>query len=146
MHIMTKIPEATSIKWARLLVCGMITGFTWTLLSIGILSVLGDDFFMAVGGGRLRAADPTMHKLLFFISHACGVWAMWLYVSIRPRFSSTLNTAIVASLGWWLISSLQSFKWLVVSEVPFNTVLFPFAATLPAMISAILLGAWFYEK
>lgn len=124
----------------------MIAGFAWTLLSVGILSLLGDDFFMAVGGGRLRAANPTMHKLLFFISHACGVWAMWLYASIRPRFNSTWKAAIAAGLGWWLIASLQSFKWVVLGEVPFTTVLLPFVMTLPATIFAIFLGAWFYEK
>jgi hypothetical protein len=138
--------ESTSVNWPRLLVCGMIAGFIWTLLSFAILSLLGDDFFMAVGGGRLRAPGPTMHMLLFFISLACGVWAIWLYLSIRPRFSSTLQAAIVAGFGWWIISSLQSFKWIIIGEVPFTTVLLPFVMTLPAMILAIFLGAWLYEK
>lgn len=143
--MMTRQANA-NILWARILVCGLITGFVWSGLSIAFIATLGDTFFASISAGRFDAPDPDMHRILFFINHACGVWVMWLFVAIRPRFNTRWKTAMAAGTGWWVISSLQSFKWLTFAAISFPTIALPLFATLPAMMLAVFVDGWIYEK
>lgn len=144
---MTLVPN-TNILWARLFVCGLIVGFVWSALSIALLVVIGDEFLVAISAGRFHAnaTGSGSQKILFLINHICGIWAMWFFVLIRPRFNTRWRAAMAVGVGWWAMASLQSFKWLTLTGLPFSSVAFLFAATLPAMIVAVFVGAWFYEK
>lgn len=74
---------------------------------------------------------------------AMGIWAIWLYAAIRPRYGPGPRTAIIAGFAWWFIKSLQSAKWAGLGLVllPFNVVLGPLVATLVAAVVATLAGA-----
>ncbi len=134
------------IQWARLLVCGLITGFVWSGLSIILIAVLGDAFFTTISAGRFDAPDPNKHPLLFLINHACGIWGLWLFAVVRSRFNTSWKAAMVAGMAWWVIASLQSLKWLTLAAVPFPTIAVPLVATLPSMMLAVFVGGYLYEK
>lgn len=57
-----------------------------------------------------------------------------------------MKTAVVAGCAWWFIRSLQSAKWVALLGVPFSATLAPRAATLPAIVVAMLTRVWLYEK
>ena len=133
-------------SWARVFVCGLVAGGVWTLLSVTLLAFAGGDFLATVRDDRQRAPSGGLHMFLLFSNLAAGVWATWLYTAIRPRYGPGPKTAVWAGLAWWVIVSMQSAKWVALLSIPLAAVLIPFVATLPAIIIATMVGAWFYEK
>src|ERR1051325_1310008 len=132
------------INWSRVLLCGLVAGIVWQLLSAVLLALVGRDFLDAVQSGRLYA--PRGGLFFFSVDLAMGIWAMWLYAAIRPRYGAGPKTAAVAGFAWWFIKSLQSAKWVALGFVPTKVVWFPLAATLLAIVVAELVGAWLYER
>jgi hypothetical protein len=132
-------------NWARILVCGLVAGGVWTALSVGLLTFVGEDFLASVREGRsLHGSGSSL--LLIVANLGAGIWSTWLYVSLRPRYGAGWKSAVAASFAWWFMSSMQSAKWMVLLAVSPLTVISPFVATLPAIVMATLVGAWFYEK
>ena len=136
----------SEINWIRVLLCGLAAGGVWTLLSVTLLALAGDDFMGAVRASRPSVPNAGLHLFLNFSNLAAGVWAMWLYTAIRPRYGPGPKTALKAGLAWWVIVSMQSAKWVALLSIPPAVALGPLAATLPAIIVATLAGAWLYEK
>ncbi len=132
------------INWTRVFLCGLVTGFVWTILSIILLIFFGGAFLDAV-----RAAMPNrsvgVHLFLFFENLAAGIWGIWLYAMIRAHSGPGPKTAVVAGLAWWVIVSLQSAKWVALGFVPAKAALGLLLPTLPAIIAATLAGAWLYK-
>jgi hypothetical protein len=131
--------------WPRILVCGLVAGGVWTVLSVALLAFVGDGFLGSVRDGR---ATPGGSSPVFLVAAnlAAGIWATWLYVALRPRYGAGRKSVLAASLAWWLMASMQSAKWAVVLQITPSMVIPPFLATLPAITLATLAGAWLYER
>ena len=138
-------PAMGRINWLRVLLCGLVTGGVWTLLSVVLLAVAGEEFMAA-----LRRIGPDHSSggvpLTLIANLAAGIWAMWLYAAIRPRYGPGVKTAVIAGFAWWFLQSLQSAKWVTLVGALSNLNLYPIAAaTLVAMILAVVVGAWMYQ-
>lgn len=129
-------------NWPRVFLCGLVVGGVWTLFSVTLLALVGEGFLTAVRNGRQNPSGPSagLNLFLIFANLAAGLWAMWLYIAIRPRYGPGPKTAVWAGLAWWLIASMQSVKWVALLSVPSAVALIPLAATLPAIIVATLVG------
>jgi hypothetical protein len=134
------------INWGRVLLCGLVAGLVWTLLSSVVTVFAGHDFAAAVPGNRLSAPSGGLVTFLLILNLVEGTWAMWLYASIRPRYGPGPKTALVAGFSWWVISSLIDATWGSFGFVPARALLGPMAASLPAIIVAALAGAWLYKE
>ena len=77
-----------------------------------------------------------------------GIWAMWLYSAIAPRYGARPATAALVGVAWWTIKSLQSAKWAGLGFAPPGVVvLIALAATsLVAAVVASMAGAWLYDR
>ena len=132
-------------NWLRITLCGFVTGVVWHLLSVVFLAIFAPDFAGAVqrtapypaqGGGFFYAIDLLM-----------GVWAVWLYSVIAPRYGATLTTAAIAGAAWWILKTLQSAKWAGLGFVALGSNLLPLGvATLAAALVASMIGTWLYRK
>jgi hypothetical protein len=132
------------VNWVRIFLCGLVVGVVWFLLSAIALALAGGEFLKAVQGGRLHTPRDGLY--FFAIDLAMGFWAMWLYAAIRPRCGSGPKASVVAGFAWWLIKSLESAKWVGLGFVPLSVTPALLAATLPAPILAVLVGAWLYSN
>lgn len=134
------------MNWGRVLLCGIVAGLVWTLLSSVVTVLVAHDFAAAVPGNRLSAPGGGLITFLLAVNLVEGIWAMWLYAAIRPRYGAGPKTAVVAGLSWWVISSLIDATWGSFGFVPASALLGPMAASLPAILVAALAGAWFYRE
>ena len=132
-------------NWPRLLLCGLITGFVWTLLSATLLGLVGQDFVAAVPGRRLDAPGG-LHLLMLGLNFAQAIWGIWFYTVLRPRYGPGKKTAALAGFAWWVVVSLQSAKWAALVAVPVKAAGALLLTTLPAIIVAMAVGAWAYER
>ena len=135
----------TKLSWGRIAIGGVVAGLVWTLLSVLLLGVVGRAFMATLLDGA-RAPAGNVQLFMFAANLAAGVWATWLYAAIRAHYGPGLKTAAIAGVGWWLIVSMQSAKWVALGTVPINSVIAPGAITLPAIILAALAGGWCYEN
>ena len=130
-------------NWVRVILCGLVTGVIWFLLSVVALTFFGQALIEAL---QHLQPYPRQNGFFFFgIDLLMGIWALWVYSSIRARYSSTITTAISVGFAWWLIKSLQSAKWAGLGLVTLNAALAPLVATLPATMLATIVGTWLYE-
>jgi hypothetical protein len=75
-----------------------------------------------------------------------GIWAMWLYAAIAPRYGAGPKTAAITGVAWWTIKTLQSAKWAGLGLIPRKAALMPLATTMVAVLAASVLGAWLYDR
>lgn len=139
------------INWGRVFLCGLMTGAVWSVL-LGIIVVLvGRDFVAAVlAAGRPAYFFPRTQAganvFVVMINLLVGIWTMWLYAAIRPRYGPGPKTAAVAGFACWVFVALADAIWSSFGLIPPKVLVAPVAASLPAMIVAVVVGAWPYKE
>ena len=132
------------VNWSRIILCGLLTGIVWTVLSAISTWYLGADFNAAVGGNKILAPSAGLVVFLLTVNLAGGIWAMWLYASLRPRYGAGAKTAVVTGFSWWIVGTLADATWGSFGLVPVKSFLPLSGAALPEMIVATVIGAWLY--
>ncbi len=131
-------------NWIRIVLCGVVAGVVWHFLSAIFLSLFAQDLVAFVEKG---GSDPRSGGAFFFvIDLMMGIWAVWLYSAIAPRYGAGPSTAAVAGFAWWTIKSLQSAKWVGLGLLPRGVALIPLVTTLVGVLVASVLGAWLYDR
>ena len=140
------------INWGRVFLCGLLTGAVWFSLLLLILAFVGRDFTMAFvaasqkSGARPLAAGPAGIALLALLNLALAVWAMWLYAAIHPRYGPGPKTAAIAGFALWIIGALADTILGGFGLLPPGVLVAPVAASLPAIIVAVIVGARLYKE
>lgn len=132
-------------NWIRMVLCGIVAGMVWYLVSVVFLSLFAPDFVASV---RRSAPHPPLGGEFFFaIDVAMGIWAVWLYSAIAPRYGARPTTMAIAGVAWWILKTLQSAKWAGLGFVEFDLeVLALGVATLAATVLASAVGMWLYRN
>ena len=132
------------INWARVFLCGIVAGLVGYLLQVSFfVYVLPETELRAVVEATGRPISGPLHAGLHV---AAGIWSMWLYAAIRPRYGPGPKTATVAGLSLWIIASVIDGVWASVGLIPLRALAVPLAVTLPICVVATLAGAWFYKE
>ena len=140
-----KGPSLKGPNWIRIGLCGLVAGVVSNLLSAVVLSFAAPDFLASVQ--RSAPHPPVGGQFFFAVDLAMGIWAVWLYSAIAPRYGTQLTTAAIAGVSWWILKTLQSAKWAGLGFVDLGPALLPLgAATLIVTIVAAMAGAWLYRR
>ena len=131
--------------WLRVALCGLVAGVVWYLITVVSVSLSAPDLITSV---QSRAPHPGRGGGFFFaLDMLMGMWTVWLYSALTPRYGAKPTTAAIAGLAWWSMKTLQSAKWAGLGFVEFTTGLIPVGAlTLVAAMLASMAGAWLYDK
>lgn len=131
--------------WLRVALCGLVAGVVWYLLTVASIALSAPDLIASV---QSRAPHPGRGGGFFFaMDMLMGIWAVWLYSALAPRYGARPTTAAIAGLAWWIMKTLQSAKWAGLGFVEFTWDLAPVGAmTLVAAVLASMAGAWLYNK
>ena len=128
----------------RIVLCGFVAGVVWFALSSAFLSIFAQDLLAVV---QRDGPYPKRSGAFFFaVDLLMGVWAVWLYSAISPKYGAGPKTAAIAGVAWWTIKSLQSAKWAGLGFVQPGVVLVPLATTLIAALVAAVVGGWLYQR
>lgn len=135
------------INWGRVILCGLVTGVVWGALAALILPVVGRDFLAAIPvGNPFSPFQPGLVAVYGLLWLVMGVWMMWLYAAIRPRYGPGPKTAAVAGLATAVFGALADVAWVSMGVVPVEVVVAPIVASVPILIVAALAGAWLYKE
>ena len=131
--------------WMKIALCGFVAGVTWFLVCVVFLTLLAPDFVSSVQQSA-RYSDWG-GAFSFGVDVAMGIWAVWLYSAIAPRYGARPTTAALVGVAWWTIKSLQSAKWAGLGFVEPTGVLIGLGlASLLAAVLASMVGAGLYDK
>ncbi len=125
------------------LVAGLVINIGESILNIPLLGELWKGAMQALN----RPPMEGVPVLLIVLGFAWGIFEVWLYAAIRPRFGAGPMTAICAGLVVWVLSSFfPSIATLEMQLFPrrmlFYTVLWEFFE----MPIATLVGASIYKE
>jgi hypothetical protein len=132
-------------NWIRLVLCGLVAGVVWHLISVLFLSLFAPDFVASVQ--RSAPHPPLGGEFFFAVDLAMGIWAVWLYSAVAPGHGARPISVVIAGVAWWVLKTLQSAKWAGLGFVELGPSLIPLGvATLVATLLATAVGAWLYRK
>jgi hypothetical protein len=133
------------INWGRVVLCGLLTFSVSLLLGLVVfVFALGETEFVRA----VETARPTLPWLPMILHPAGGIWVMWLYAAIRPRYGPGPKTAAIAGVALWIIGAVINFLWVSMGLLPFSpgALLVPAAVGLPITIVGAVVGAWQYKE
>ena len=133
------------INWGRVLLCGLLTGVVWGVLEAIKVPLVGIDFLAALPGGHVRMS-AGFFAFWIVIELVVGIWTMWLYAAIRPRYGPGPKTAAVAGFALWVIGAWVDAIWAAWGFIPPGVLVAPVAADLPIIIVATMVGARLYKE
>lgn len=136
------------MNYARILIGGLLCGL---VLNIGEFVLNGvllanqmKDFFAKCG---LTEPGPTGLTILVVLTFVMGIFIVYVYAAIRPRYGPGPKTAVCAGLlAWFCVYFYNSGVALALGILPVNVFMIAVAWGVAEYILAALAGAWLYKE
>jgi hypothetical protein len=138
-----------SINRGRVLVGGIVAGI---ILNVGefLLNevVLKEDWEAAAAALGIPAPnDPRAVTVWVVYSLVMGIFAVWLYAAIRPRYGAGPRTALcAASAVWFAVYFMMCLALWNMGLFPLRPLAIAAVWGLFEICIATVAGAWFYRE
>ena len=138
----------SQINWSRVVTGGAVWFVSYNLLTglawLAFLHRWGlPSFHPLLGAPQTPSTGRILGVLLLTL--AMGIFAMWLYAAIRPRYGARPITSAYAAVGLWLVwglfPSFDSFTSLIAGSL-----LLELVCKLGVLIAATAAGASLYNE
>ncbi|MDP3912110.1 MAG: hypothetical protein Q8Q14_17135 [Gemmatimonadales bacterium] len=136
------------INLQKAIIGGLVAGVVLNVvdfITYGV--VLKDDMAAAMAALGKPAVSDSMILLFVGLDFVVGVFLVWLYAAIRPRFGPGPATAVKAGLAVWFIAGLMHALFEApMGLMPTNLIVISTAVMLVACPLAAVVGAKFYTE
>jgi len=136
------------INMQKVIVGGLVAGVVLNVVDFLLFGVvLKADMAAAMQAlGKPPIADSVIPWFVF-LDFVAGIFLVWLYAAIRPRFGPGPATAVKAGLAVWFVAGLLHalFEW-PMGLMPQNLMLIATAGMLVEFPLAAVAGAKFYTE
>lgn len=139
------------ICWGRVFLGGLLAGIVINVIEYVVqYIVLAEDWQQAMA--KLGVEQPVWGTtramvLLIVLGFVIGIFAVWLYAAIRPRFGPGPKTAVYAAFAVWLVAYLvPTLAALPLGFLPTRLWTISVSVGVVELIVATLLGAWIYRE
>ncbi len=135
------------INWGRVFLGGLLFGVVCGVLLFFDVLLLGSEFMRAVEAtGQFPGTRVGQLGMCVAASIFSGVWTLWLYAAIRPRYGPGPKTAVIAGFATALFSVGADTVWGSLGFVRPGALVPIVAVAVPIIIVASVLGAWAYKE
>ncbi len=140
------------INWQRVIQGGLLAGAVANLLQFTANSLfLRGEWRTALESLGLRVAASGHNRFpLVVLNLAGGIFAVWLYAMIWPRYGLGPKTAAKAGLVFWLLSALLPVAMWSLSgglpAVPAGLLATHLETYLVIAVMETMAGAWTYRE
>jgi len=136
------------INKGRVLLGGLLAGLVLTIIQMLVnQAILGEQWSEARTALNLQwplaGGDIVVGVVKFFL---IGIFIVWLYAAIRPRYGAGPKTAVLAGLAVWFICCLLGWGHAAFIVFPCNLFWIAVIVGLVEGIVAALLGGWVYKE
>ena len=81
-----------------------------------------------------------------FLDFVAGVFLLWMYAAIRPRFGNGPGTAVKAGLAGWFLAGVLCTAFMAQGIMPLSIMIITTLVLLVEYPVAVLIGAKFYTE
>ncbi len=136
------------INWVRVLWGGFLAGLVINAGEMIAAVALREQYAAAMEalGKPLGTPSASALVLSLLITFGIGVFAVWLYAAIRPRYGPGPKTAIVVGLATLLIQGSATLRYCLAGLIPARLLAITAAIALAEFVLGSLLGAWAYRE
>jgi hypothetical protein len=139
------------INWQRVLLGGVLWALVYNLVGAASWLLYREAQWKAALEGVGRHAPLVTAQFAasyIVVTLVGGVFAVWLYAAVRPRYGAGPKTAACAGVAVWLIGYLlPTIVWAVLLlPLPARLVVTDSATALVGVVLATLVGAWPYKE
>ncbi|OGU01784.1 MAG: hypothetical protein A2085_03960 [Gemmatimonadetes bacterium GWC2_71_10] len=96
--------------------------------------------------GKPGAMNDQAVAVFVVIDFLIGIWALWLYAAMRPRFGPGPRTAVIAGLTAWVVFALFTVSQMPMGLFSTKLLLLPLAIALVVAPLAVAAGAYLYKE
>jgi len=137
-------------NWSRVFAGGLLAGVVFIVLGWATYAIyLGKLWSSALEalGHPPSAMTFGDYVAVIVLSLVLGIFAVWLYSAIRPRYGAGPQTAVCAGLTFWALGSLiPSISLGGMGLFPANLLVIDSLTSLAASVVGTFLGAWVYNE
>jgi len=136
------------ICWGRVFLGGLLAGVVINIIEYVVHSILLAEDWKQVQA-KMGPAWETTGAMIFYIvlGFVIGIFAIWFYAAIRPRYGPGPKTAVGAGVAVWLIGYLvPTLGSLPMGFLPTRLWTITVIVGLVEVIVATLVGAWTYKE
>ena len=140
------------INWGRVALGGVLWFVVYGLLGAAAASLYlvreGREAFKQLGLRVVSHLDtPGFFAFVLVLTLVSGLFSIWFYAAIRPRYGAGPKTAVGAGFAMWMIAHLfPGLYWGQLLGLPIRLVGLNEVTTLVAVVAATLAGAWLYQE
>ena len=136
------------INKGRVLLGGLLAGLGLTIIQMLVnQAILGEQWSEARTALNLQwplaGGDIVVGVVKFFL---IGIFIVWLYAAIRPRYGAGPKTAVLAGIAVWFICALLCWGCNVYTMFPCGLVVTTVVICLVVWVLAALAGGWVYKE
>ena len=136
-----------NINKGRVLLGGLAAGLVLNILDWVVdLIFIGDGWDQALAYLNLHPPENLLIAASIVIDFLIGIFIVWLYAAIRPRYGAGPKTAVIAGLAVWFICLLIGWGSTAFIVYPCELVRVVIVAGLAECILAALAGGWLYKE
>lgn len=136
------------INWARVILGGLLAGVVINIVETINGFILEEEWKAAMEAlGKSTEFSAAMMVFYIAFGFGYGIFAVWLYAAIRPRFGPGPKTAVWAGLAVFFIGYLTfSATFSSMGLFPTRLLIISTVVGFVEIILATLLGAWMYKE
>jgi uncharacterized membrane protein len=138
-----------NINGVRVVAGGLLAGVVVNLCEYVVNGVLLKERWAAAMSALGRSAEFNSIQMASFIvwGFLIGLFAVWMYAAIRPRYGAGPQTAVVAALAVWALGYLvNAIPTIAMHMFPRRLLAYGLAAGLVEVVAGTVLGAWLYKE
>ena len=136
------------INMRKVIVGGLVAGVVLNVMDTVMYGiVLKDQMATALAAMNLPAMTNAQIPWFVFLDFVTGVFLVWLYAAMRPRFGAGPGTAAKVGVAGWFAGVLlpNLFNW-TAQYPPHNIAIISTLVTLVVAPLAVVAGAKFYTE
>ena len=136
------------INLKGVIIGGLVAGVVLNVFDFVLFGVVLKDQMAAMMQAMGKPAVSSGQMMYFtFLDFLFGIFIVWLYAAIRPRFGAGPGTAVKAGLAAWVVAGLLHalFEW-PMGAWPQNTLVLVTLVALVQQPLAAVVGAKFYTE
>ncbi len=135
------------INKGRVLLGGLLAGLVINIIEWVVHgAILGEQWSEVLASLNLQwpaGGEIVVGVVKFFL---IGIFIVWLYAAIRPRYGAGPKTAVLAGLAVWFIAWLLAWGGSVYTMFPCGLVGTTVGIGLAQTVLAALAGGWVYKE
>lgn len=139
----------TKINWGRVILGGLVAGLIINAAEYLVNGVILQAWWAEVmkGLGKPEMMSGVQIAAFNVWGFLVGIFTVWLYAAIRPRYGAGPKAAVCAGAAVWALGYLLAgVAPMVLHILPRRLMAIGIGAGLIEVIVAALVGAWLYKE